>query len=282
MGIGHGTAGVTVRPLTAGDIPGAMRLKDAAGWNQTEADWRNVMSIEPEGCFGIECDGDLRATVTAVSFGPELAWIGMMLTDAAYRGRGLARCLMEQAIDHLKRRNAGWIKLDATDMGRPVYQRFGFQDEAPVERWIRKPRPVPPDRKQAGPYKANVALDREAFGADRSQLLRVLAGMESASIGDAGFAMGRAGSRAAYFGPCVARSVDVARDLLGWFLNRHGKESVYWDILPANREAVRMAREFGFEPVRQLVRMTLAAAPGAPPLRHEDALVFAIAGFEYG
>jgi GNAT superfamily N-acetyltransferase len=271
-----------LRTLTPVDIPAAMRLKDAAGWNQTETDWRNVLGLEPDGCFAIECDGDLRATATAVCFGPELAWIGMMLTDSAYRGRGFGRRLMENAMEYLRRRSVNWIKLDATDMGRPLYARLGFRDEAAIERWIRTPRSLPRRRGLPGPFVPDPALDRQAFGADRSQLLRALAGIESASVAGAGFAMGRAGSRTAYFGPCVARSADVARDLVAWFLENHANESVYWDILPGNTDAVRIAHEFGFERVRELVRMALAGAGDPVPLNNNDNLVFGIAGFEYG
>jgi GNAT superfamily N-acetyltransferase len=271
-----------VRTLTAADIPAGMRLKEAAGWNQTETDWRNVLSLAPDGCFGIECDGELRATATAVCFGQELAWIGMVLTDAAYRGRGFARRLMEHAIEYLRCRRVNWIKLDATDMGRPLYARLGFRDEAGIERWIRKPQEFSMRSTSPGPFVLDSGLDREAFGADRSQLLRVLAGIESTSIAGLGFAMGRGGSRAAYFGPCVARSTDAARDLLAWFLKRHAEESVYWDILPGNGEAVQIAREYGFERVRELVRMTLAGASHPAPLTNKAALVFATAGFEYG
>ena len=80
-----------MRLLTLADVAAGMRLKEAAGWNQTEADWRNVLTLAPESCFGIECDGELRATTTAICYGRELAWIGMVLTDPAYRGRGFAR-----------------------------------------------------------------------------------------------------------------------------------------------------------------------------------------------
>jgi GNAT superfamily N-acetyltransferase len=259
-----------------------MRLKEAAGWNQTAADWERVLALEPDGCFAIECDGQVRATTTAVCFGKELAWVGMVLTDAQYRGRGFARLLMEHALAYLRRKSVAWIKLDATDMGRPLYERLGFRQEGTIERWIR-PAGVPPRQTGAvGRFDLDAALDRQAFGADRSGLLRVLAEIESASIAGMGFAMGRLGARAVFFGPCVARSVDSARQLLGWFLERHCQESVYWDILPANDDAVALAREFGFEPVRRLARMALAGVEDAPLLCNDDARVYAAAGFEFG
>jgi GNAT superfamily N-acetyltransferase len=271
-----------VRLITSVDIPAGMRLKDAAGWNQTVEDWRNVLGLAPDGCFGIDCDGELRATATAVCFGRELAWIGMVLTDSRYRGRGFARRLMEHVLESLGERRVGWVKLDATEMGRPLYDRLGFRVEGAIERWIR---PAGGERLRGAPvgaFELDAALDQESFGADRSGLLRLLAGIESASIAGMGFAMGRPGTQAAYFGPCVALAPDVARDLLAWFLERHAEESVYWDILPANPDAVAIAREFGFERARELVRMALPLAKDLPRPRNCDGLVFATAGFEFG
>lgn len=259
-----------------------MRLKQAAGWNQTEADWRNLLELAPESCFGIDCDGELRATTTAICYGRDLAWIGMVLTDPAYRGRGLARRLMEHTLEYLRRERVHWIKLDATAMGRPVYERLGFRDETVIERWVRKPGAVREHANSTSPFVLDAALDRAAFGADRTPLLRALAGTEATSQRGAGFAMGRAGSTAAFFGPCVARSQDAARDLLAWFLAKHDGEIVYWDILTANRDAVELARGAGFERARELMRMSVAAIDDAPPLQKNDALVFGAAGFEYG
>jgi len=259
-----------------------MRLKEAAGWNQTEADWERVLALEPQGCFAIEYDGQVRATTTAVCFGQELAWVGMVLTDAPYRGRGFARRLMGHTLAYLRRKRVAWIKLDATDMGRPLYERLGFQDEGTIERWIRPAGALTPQSGIVERFDFDAALDRKAFGADRSRLLHVLAGIESASIAEMGFAMGRPGARAAYFGPCVARSADGARKLLQWFLEQHAEESVCWDILPANADAVALAREFGFTPVRRLARMVLAGVDNPPALCNDDALVYAPAGFEFG
>lgn len=270
-----------VRHLTGADVPAGMRLKDAAGWNQTPADWRNLLELAPEGCFGIDSDGTLVATTTAVCFGQDLAWIGMVLTDPAYRGRGLARRLMEHAIECLRARGVRWIKLDATDMGRPLYERLGFVTECAIERWMRAPAPVEVRLGAPGRFELDTALDREAFGADRSMVVRALARFEAAAIPSSGLALGRPGSRAAYFGPCVARSPEAARDLVAWFVGRHAAESVYWDLLRTNDAAVELAREFGFAPVRELARMALGARQAAP-LGNRDELVFATAGFEYG
>jgi len=271
-----------IRLLTAADIPAAMRLKEAAGWNQTEQDWANLLVAEPEGCFGLVCDGALVASATAVCFRSALAWIGMVLTAPEYRGRGFARRLMEHTLAFLAGRGVEWIKLDATDMGRPLYVKLGFEEEGPVERWclprVEGARPVdlPPCW-----VEDFAELDRAAFGADRLNVLRRVV-VESACVPGEGYAMGRPGTKAAYFGPCVCRSLEAARTLLEWFLARHPGESVFWDLLPGNAEALRLAQGFGFEPRRKLVRMALRGSPEAAPFRHDDSAVFALAGFEYG
>jgi len=41
-----GNMGVRFRLMTAADIPQAMQLKDAAGWNQTRADWLRFLSAK--------------------------------------------------------------------------------------------------------------------------------------------------------------------------------------------------------------------------------------------
>lgn len=270
----------TILRLEPAHVPAAMRLNLAAGWNQTEADWLRVLELEPEGCFGLFRDGLLVSTTTAVCYGRKLAWIGMVLTDPAFRGRGYARRLMEHALAYLEARGVEWIKLDATDMGRPLYRKLGFEDEAPVERWAAVAPPV--HSADVGGYVADPELDVRAFGADRSRLLARLAEGERAAIPGQGFAFARPGSLAAYFGPCVARSAEASRNLLQWFLGRHCGQLVFWDLLPTNPAAVALAREFGFERRRQLVRMVRRGAAARSSFEHDDSLVYAIAGFEYG
>jgi GNAT superfamily N-acetyltransferase len=243
-----------------------MRLSTAAGWNQTEADWTRVMRLAPEGCFGIDADGRLAATATLVCYGADLAWIGMVLTDPELRGRGYARRLMEHAI---ARAPVSWIKLDATDMGRPLYLKLGFTDECPIERWELAEAPARPD----APLEAQ-ASDEAAIGAGRGALFAILE--------REGHLLGRPGRKAAYFGPCASAGVHVARSRLCRFLNQNQGKPVYWDLLPENRGALELAGEFGFKPVRRLMRMARRGGGVPKPPAGDRSLIYAIAGFEYG
>jgi len=271
---------IEIRLLEASDVPDLMTLNRAAGWNQTEADWLRLLELEPEGCFGLWCGGRIAATATAVCYGARLAWIGMVLTHPDFRRRGFARMLTERAIAYAEAR-VEWIKLDATDMGRPLYLALGFEDESPIERW-RALLPAAGDPFPLDPFEMDEELDGEAFGADRSALLRNLARQEGARADGSGFILARPGAQALFVGPCVARSAAVAGRLIQWVAARHAGEPAFWDLLPAKAQAAELAARFGFTPARRLVRMVRRGLRPGAPWRSNDRLVWACAGFEYG
>ncbi|MBI3470609.1 MAG: GNAT family N-acetyltransferase [Candidatus Solibacter usitatus] len=264
-----------VRRLRHDDLAQAVRLSETAGWNQTAEDWARYLDLSEGACYAIDCDGVLAATGGAVCYGRELAWIGMVLTLPAYRGRGLARRIFRHTVEELDQRGVRCVKLDATSMGRELYRPFGFAEECAVERWSR-PAGEFTSAELAG-FDLDAGLDREAFGADRGALLGNLARCDAVSLPAAGYAMGRPGRVTTHFGPCVSRTAAAARSFLEWFLARHSGEAVSWDLMPGNTHAVALAKEFGFERRRGLVRMRRGGDCTAFPSQ-----VYAIAGFEYG
>ena len=267
--------------MTKADIPAAMELKNAASWNQIEADWENVLTLEPEGCFVYEADGRPVGSATVVCFGRDLAWIGMVLVLPSHRRRGIARTLMEHCVAYCRERQIACVTLAATDMGRPLYAALGFEDEQPIERWgvtacaVAAPRPP-----RLESVEAIAALDRAAFGADRTPMLELLLNrFPDQAFGDErGYAMGRPGWNAAFVGPVVAEDAATARLLISGLLAQRAGEPAFWDILPRHEAAANLARELGFQPLRKLMRMALPLVPEAG----HPGQVWATAGFEYG
>lgn len=240
-----------MRTLSLQDIPAALELSTAAGWNQTMLDWEAVLSNSPDTCLCIECDGRPVATTTLVCYEKRLAWLGMVLTHSDYRRRGFARMLVAQAIEMAHDREIRTIKLDATDQGRPLYQSLGFTDEQPVERW----------------------------GFDEESIQSWDKGRRSmpAVVEPHGYLLHRTGSRAHYLGPCFADDPDTAERLFRRAMLDIGAQHYFWDILPANTEAVSLATRLNFAPVRRLTRMV--HGPNPPT---DESRIYAIAGFEWG
>ena len=277
------------RTFREDDIPAAMRLKEAAGWNQTEQDWLTVLDVAAGQCWVRELDGNVVGTVTAVSYGQKLAWIGMMLVDPAYRRRGIARDLMKFALAYLEGAEVETIKLDATDMGYPLYESLGFLDECPIERWSGIAGAVPREPASKDPrllveVEEAAALDEEAFGVSRAAVLRSLrrACTQECLRAPDGYVMARSGSNAHFLGPCVAREAGQARRLIESILARHPGEKVFWDLLPDNELASDLARELGFTCVRRLKRMWRPGVRERNETAPNLALQFAAAGFEFG
>jgi len=172
-----------IRLLRHSDLPGAMRLKEAANWNQTQADWERLLELQPEGCFVISQDEVVAASATVVTYGTDLAWIGMVLTLPQFRKRGFGSRLMERVLEFAASRSVIKVGLDATDMGFPLYRAFGFETESIVERWERPAGSPPVSPVALGPWRPAPDLDRLAFGANRSKLLASLARVSAASVG---------------------------------------------------------------------------------------------------
>lgn len=288
-----------VRTMKPGDVPSAMELSAAANWNQTPDDWLRILQLSPQGCRLIEDAGRIVATTSLLFYGTRLAWIGMVLTRAEYRRQGLAKRLLEDAIASAERDGIRTLKLDATDEGRPLYESLGFVVEGTVERWEHETGELAaarePSNKSAGQYPSQgeripsslISLDERAFGADRKALLESLSASGSCTVTVEGYLLARPGRTAQYLGPCVATSEAEARQLIAARLEDSigaGKErevppsrTWYWDLLPANPGAVSCARELGFKRRRTLWRMRRGEA-----IENNDALVYAIAGFELG
>lgn len=252
-----------IRPLQKSDLDFALDLSGLAGWNQLEPDWERYRSLEPEGCFLSEVDGKRAGTATTTCYGKDLAWIGMVLVHPDFRRRGVGTELLSHTIHHLREvRRIHCVKLDATNEGRPLYEKLGFQAEWGLHRWTRlaetagEPLAKPPLDLDEN----TLQLDRAVFGADRRPLLESLShdAMARCQTEDGSFGVSRDGARAIYIGPITATDAAqgerIARELISQVpLGRH----IFWDLPDANEAAVALARSLGFEPVRELTRMWL-------------------------
>jgi ribosomal protein S18 acetylase RimI-like enzyme len=279
------SAALRIRPMTAGDLPFADGVRDAAGWNQTRADWRRFLEWEPAGCYVAEDEGAPVGTATTVCYGADLAWIGMVLVHRDRRRRGAGRALLQHCIAALRERGIRSIKLDATPLGLPLYHSLGFIEEWTLTRWHIAAGPALSADLTVEPlgdadWPAVLALDDAVFGAPRHRVLRgLVSGSRGACVHrDAagavdGFGVLRAGSRALYAGPIVAANAAAGVAVLGALLAEARGGAVFCDAPDHNAPAVEFLERAGFTRQRPFVRLWLGGnpRPGIP------ARIFAIA-----
>lgn len=286
------TGRIEIRLLGESDLPEAMRLKELACWNQTESDWRRLLQLEPNGCFGAFLNGGLAGTTTTTTYDGELAWIGMVLVNPENRRCGIATQLMRAALDYLSGK-VRTVKLDATPEGQLVYEGFGFEVESLIERHVAVACARAVDsNKVVGDTNLDietcneiVELDRRSFGADRSRLIKILIDdacvppvLQRAADGRlSGYGLARRGTSADYAGPVVVSEAEAAAPLLDRLLDQLTEREIYVDLNASFITGERVLRDRGFKKQRNLIRMARGtkSTPTSP-------LVFAIAGPEMG
>ena len=279
---------VAIRGLQEPDLAGALELESRERWNQTLADWKRMLRLDPGGAFAALDGNSLVGTVTTTTYGSDLAWIGMMMVAAPWRGRGIGKRLMGAALGYCVARSVASVKLDATPAGRPLYESLGFVAEGSLERWqgtVQGGGEATAERFDASLLPQLRDFDRRAFGADRGELLGSLIAeaavppvVEVAAPGSLrGYALARQGTNATYVGPIVALDERDARRLLGRLLGRLCGP-VCLDVPVRSGGLTDLLRERGFEMQRELTRMCRGTATAAGL----SGSIYAIAGPESG
>lgn len=282
---------VQLRRMELSDMDVLMKFKNAEGWNQLEKDWALLIGYEESISLVAVLDNRIVGSVTALNYENRVAWIGMMIVDKDYRGRGIAKGLMLAVMDKLKLCES--IKLDATPAGRPLYLKLGFKDEYTLYRMTSpsvakipfRDGSVGARKMRAGDIPLVAAFDRKVFGADRTELITRLRGScpeiawlykDNNSI--AGFCVGRPGQNFTQIGPLNALSKEIAKVLMRSAINQLSGQAVVVDI-PADKADTRDWLEAnGFETIRPFERMFLRVNPHPGMINN----LYLIAGPELG
>lgn len=283
---------VNLRVLKNEDVGQAIRLSRAEGWNQTLRDWALLTANGENVCIAAR-DGDkLIGTATAMVYHKQVAWIGMVLVDKDYRGRGLGTKMLSTVLEKLHPDLA--LKLDATPAGQGIYQKFGFKDEYLICRMTCPSAPVksllPGEESFSEQVRPDslveiVDYDHQVFGTRRQQLLHYLlendpgkAWLSRQGTAVSGLILGRKGMNFHQIGPVLASSTEEAKRLIARSLKGIEGDPVGIDILEDKKELIGWLKTLGFSSQRHFVRMygQENPFPGIPEKQ------FLIAGPEFG
>ena len=261
---------IKIRHLKLSDISDAMQLVLAEGWNQTEKDWEILIGDSQNICFAAVVDNQLVGTATAINYANIVSWIGMVLVDKNYRGRGISKLLLNELFDKLQTCQS--IKLDATLAGQPVYKKMDFADEYTISRMVNSSFADLPDldfettsqQIQTEDIAEIIEFDKRVFGADRKQLIHGLikdspekSWVQKEGNKIVGFALGRHGNRHHQIGPVSALSVFAAKQLISKALLNLKGESIVIDVLDDKLELQLWLTSIGFIKQRYFTRMFL-------------------------
>ncbi|MEP7110577.1 MAG: GNAT family N-acetyltransferase [Ferruginibacter sp.] len=255
--------------MQPGDTEAGMNLSKAEGWNQTGRDWKRLIENPGNVCMLAEGDDKVIGTTTAINYSNQLAWIGMVLVDKAYRGQGVSKSLLTDIFEKVAAFKS--VKLDATPDGQQVYKKFGFKDEYLIARMTNTSfrnlfpeddNDILPESIQFRHIPEIIALDKLVFGVNRTQLFESLikeypgrSWLIKRNNRITGFALGREGNRYNQIGPVIASGSSDAKLLIMKALKGLENQAVVVDALCDKEDLVNWLNSIGFIKQRQFIRM---------------------------
>src|SRR5918994_4745515 len=167
------TQQIILDEMAPGHLEGAVELSRQVKWPHRREDWELAQSVS-QGIVALE-EERVVATILMTPYGDDAAAINMVIVDAAMRGRGLGRKMMEEALAKAGERTSYLV---ATQEGLPLYEKLGFVTTGEIVQHQGEALPVDaPDHvswSESGDHARLVALDRAAYGHDRSALMQLL------------------------------------------------------------------------------------------------------------
>ena len=149
--------GIEIRRMRTADVDAAADVVLRGDWGDRRS-WFTFAAAHPQ-CdpvVAVEDGGAIVGTGVGTVNGP-VGWVGTIFVAPERRRRGLGRALTEHICSELEAAGCRTLVLVATDAGRPVYERMGFEI---VDRYV--------------------ALERTASGGERA-----VSGIRPLSPGDA-------------------------------------------------------------------------------------------------
>lgn len=219
-------------------------------------------NAQPDGWFVIDQDDRIVAVAGCMVYG-RFSWIGLVGTHPSVRGRGLATQLSEHLLTWSYARGCRTVALDASRLGRPIYERLGFRPAGSTVQFAptrmqapRNPQVVISPLDSANKHQL-LELDAGIFGGDRSGLLEILLrGDDNARLvtqHNAGRLSGFLFVRDRLIGPGAATSPDVARTLVQNALLDASQERTL--LLPSESAYLDVLLSLGFVEQQRLTHM---------------------------
>jgi len=203
-------------------IEGAVALSRQENWPHRPQDWQMALQLS-SGAVALDNHGRVTGTLLVTPYGADCATISMVIVDRNQRGKGLGRRLMERAFALAGDRP---LRLTATADGIPLYEKLGF---VPSGRILQHQGKVAELGTPGGVEATGTddlpeikAMDRDAYGADRSALIDALAERGQIAVirrnaAVEAYAAIRPFGRGEVIGPVIAGSAEAAKALIGFF-----------------------------------------------------------------
>lgn len=215
-----------LRDATPNDLSAIAGLRESVGWDVAGWALRAVIDQPYARCLvAVDGGGSVVGVGSGIVYGP-LGFVGNMIVAPAHRRRGVGAAILDAVARYLEAQGCLRLELNATDEGRPLYERHGFRSlgTSATARIPRATRLAPRPDVQVRPathddLDAVAAYDRPRFGGDRRVLLELLIRAPGtttviAEVGNRIVGYGCVRMEESRIGPMVAEAPEIAAALL--------------------------------------------------------------------
>jgi len=281
--------GCTFGQMTLDELPLLAGWATDEGWNPGVGDLDVAWALDPEAFIALRRDDELVGGGTVLSYDGAMGFMGLFIVRPDHRGKGLGTTLWEHRVELLaaRLRPGATIGMDGVFDMVPFYEHGGFRL---AHRDLRFQGSAPgspgPDVVDAStvPFGQLAAFDAAHLGVDRAAFLGAWTqrpGVRSFAVVDdsglTGYAVLRPCAVGFKTGPFLARSPEVAEQLLGAVLKAAAGAQLQVDVPEPNSSGVRMLQSLGFTESFGCARMYRGAEPQVPVDQ-----VYGVTSFEFG
>jgi ribosomal protein S18 acetylase RimI-like enzyme len=252
---------ISIRPLLDTDLETADAIARAAFKSPVSRleDLRFYRKIQPDGWF-LGFQGERVVGMVGATNYEAFAHVGLMAVHPEAQRQGVGLALMQFLLARLEQQQIPLVMLDASVMGRPLYEKLGFvpyDDTLIFQRQgdpagLEKPASIQPITTRDLDELA--AWDRPVFGADRRKvfqaLLEMFPGRAFLRREENGQIAGLLCAQWNRIGPWVMRQPEHAEELLQAALALPYEETISVAVPSGNQAAITLLQKHGFTQVR--------------------------------
>ena len=116
-----------IHKMTLSDLEMVVGWARGEGWNPGNYDFQSFHEADADGFFVGSLNGVPMASISAVKYSEEYAFVGFYIVKAEFRGLGYGRQIWQHAMDSLATRNVRNVGLDALLAMESTYAKCGFR-----------------------------------------------------------------------------------------------------------------------------------------------------------
>jgi len=241
---------MTAEPFRTEDIAPFLKLAAAEGWVADPWEFAFLLAEFPAGCLCMrDSDGKAIGFVTSLQH-EKSGWIGNLIVAEGFRGKGLGEALFREALGALHAAGVGTFWLTASNMGRSLYERYGFNSIDSIARWVGTGRQRHPSCGQSGGRLTTsasvISIDSQCWGDRREPLLATTMDRGRAVLEESGFIVVQLCGDALQLGPFSALDSGTAEVLFETALcTIPTGTKVFLDAPASNHTALRLFNRKG-------------------------------------